>query len=74
MPIINVEMFAGRSREKKRALAKALTDAFVESCGGAPQSVQVIIRDVDKEDWAVGGLLAVDRSENTPAAPAAKQS
>jgi 4-oxalocrotonate tautomerase len=74
MPIINVEMFAGRSREKKRALARALTDAFVESCGGAPQSVQIIIRDVDKEDWGVGGSLAVDLYPDLPAAPAAKQS
>ena len=74
MPVINVEMFAGRSREKKRALAKALTDAFVESCGGSPQSVQIIIRDVDKEDWSVGGSLAIDLHPDTPAAPAAKQS
>jgi 4-oxalocrotonate tautomerase len=74
MPIIKVEMFAGRSREKKRALAKALTDAFVESCGGAPQSVQIIIADVDKEDWGIGGALAVDLYPDAMATPAVKQS
>jgi 4-oxalocrotonate tautomerase len=74
MPVIKVEMFAGRSRDKKRALAKALTDAFVESCGGTAQSVQIIIQDIEKEDWGVGGSLAVDLYPDVPAATAAKQS
>jgi 4-oxalocrotonate tautomerase len=74
MPVIKVEMFAGRSRDKKRALAKALTAAFVESCGGTAQSVQIIIQDIEKEDWGVGGSLAVDLYPDAPAATAAKQS
>jgi 4-oxalocrotonate tautomerase len=74
MPIIKVEMFAGRSREKKRALAKALTDAFVESCGGTPQSVQIVIADIAKEDWGIGGALAVDLYPDAMATPAVKPS
>jgi 4-oxalocrotonate tautomerase len=74
MPIIKVEMFAGRSREKKRALAKALTDAFVESCGGTAQSVHVVIKDIDKEDWGVGGSLAVDLYPDSPATAPVTQS
>jgi 4-oxalocrotonate tautomerase len=74
MPIIKVEMFTGRNREKKRALAKALTDAFVETCGGTAQSVQIIIEDIEKENWGVGGALAIDLYPDAPAAAAAKQS
>ncbi len=74
MPVIKVEMFAGRTREKKCALVKALTDAFVETCGGTPQSVQIIIQDVNKEDWGVSGSLAVDLYPDAPAAAPAKQS
>jgi 4-oxalocrotonate tautomerase len=74
MPIIKVEMFSGRTREKKRALAKALTEAFVESCGGTAQSVQIIIDDVEKENWGVGGALAVDRYPEETAAGPAKRS
>jgi 4-oxalocrotonate tautomerase len=60
MPIINVDLFAGRTAEQKRAFTKAVTDVFVETCGGTPQSVHVIFRDVSKEDWGVGGKLSSD--------------
>jgi 4-oxalocrotonate tautomerase len=60
MPMIRVEMFAGRTVEQKRALVRKLTDAFVETCGGVPDSVWVVIEDVEKENWGFGGRLAVD--------------
>lgn len=60
MPVIKVEMFKGRTADQKRAFAKAITDAFVETCGGTPQSVTVIYADVEKSDWAVAGRLASD--------------
>ncbi|WP_431285108.1 4-oxalocrotonate tautomerase [Humitalea sp. 24SJ18S-53] len=65
MPVIRVEMFAGRTPDQKRALAKALTEAFVAAVGGAPQSVQIILQDVEKSDWATGGVLASDRPAPT---------
>lgn len=67
MPVIKVEMFSGRSDDKKRALAKAITDSFVEICGGKPQSVHVIFDDVAKSDWAVGGELCSDLYPDQPA-------
>ncbi|WP_424811542.1 4-oxalocrotonate tautomerase [Roseococcus sp. YIM B11640] len=62
MPIIHVEMYAGRTADQKRALVKALTDAFVTTAGGSPQSVQVVLRDVEKSDWATGGMLGSDKT------------
>jgi len=60
MPVIRVEMYKGRSVDQKRAAAKALTQAFLDTCGGTPQSVQIIFIDVEKEDWAAAGILASD--------------
>ena len=57
MPVIHVEMFEGRTREQKAALVRDFTDSFVRHCGGTPDGVQVIIRDVSREDWAVAGAL-----------------
>lgn len=62
MPVIQVDMFVGRSVEQKRALVHALTDAFVQSTGAKPESVQIILRDVDKQDWGVAGELCSDRA------------
>jgi len=60
MPIIRVEMFAGRTLDQKRALAKALTEAFVSTAGSTPASVQIVFVDVEKSDWAVAGTLYSD--------------
>jgi 4-oxalocrotonate tautomerase len=61
MPIIRVEMFKGRSREQKRSLVRELTESFVRVAGGKPESVTIILQEVDKEDWAAAGALMVDK-------------
>ena len=61
MPIIRVEMFAGRTEQQKRALVRELTDAFVNAAGGTPESVNVVFTDVDKSDWGSGGELCSDK-------------
>ena len=61
MPVIRVEMFKGRTVEQKRALVRELTDAFVRTAGGTPQSIQIVIVDVEKQDWGSGGELCSDK-------------
>ena len=71
MPTIRVEMFAGRSADQKRALVKALTEATVAALGASPDSVDVILVDVQRHDWATGGTLWSDKAPAPPAAPTA---
>ena len=61
MPMIRVEMFAGRSDAQKRALVKELTDAFVRTAGGNPEAVDVLLVDVEQSNWAKGGELFSDK-------------
>lgn len=61
MPIIRVEMFEGRDIAKKRELAKALTDEMVRVTGVGEASVNVIIDEIKKENWAAGGALYADK-------------
>jgi 4-oxalocrotonate tautomerase len=61
MPIIRVEMFSGRSRDQKRLLVRELTDTFVRVAGGKPESVTIVIQDVEKEDWGAAGALMADK-------------
>ena len=63
MPIIHVEMLTGRTAEQKKALADTLTKGFIDSCGGHPQSINVIITEVEAENWAIGGTLIADRQK-----------
>ena len=60
MPVIRIEMFK-RTQEQKRNLAKELTEAFIKTCGGNKDSIKILITEVDKNDWASGGIIKADR-------------
>jgi 4-oxalocrotonate tautomerase len=57
MPTIRVEMLEGRTPEQKKNLVKALTQAVVETLGSKADSVDVLLFDVKRSDWATGGEL-----------------
>jgi 4-oxalocrotonate tautomerase len=60
MPTIRVELFEGRTTEQKRAFAKAVTEATVQTLGGSADSVDILFFDIKPQDWATGGLLWSD--------------
>lgn len=62
MPVINIQMFHGRTMDQKRAIAKSVTQSFIDAAGGNPQSVHIIFTEVSQVDWAVAGDLCSDRA------------
>lgn len=60
MPIIHVHMLAGRDVEKKRLLARRLTDVVCETLGSKPDGVRVILTDMPHDSYAIGGVLKSD--------------
>jgi len=62
MPTIRVEMFEGRTPEQKRALAAAITEACVRTIGASPDSVDILLFDIAKQNWATGGTLWSDKA------------
>ena len=57
MPIIRVEMFPDRTSDQSCDLVRELTDRFVRACGGAGDRLDVVITEVQHENWDVGGEL-----------------
>ncbi|MGU9811101.1 MULTISPECIES: tautomerase family protein [unclassified Pseudomonas] len=55
MPIVKIELFAGRSDEQKAQLAKAITQQFLERLASRPEEVIVLFQDVPPADWFVAG-------------------
>jgi 4-oxalocrotonate tautomerase len=55
MPIIHVNLVAGRSSEIKQALAKRLTEAAVETLNISPEKVRIFLHELEREDCFVGG-------------------
>lgn len=62
MPTIRVEMFEGRSPEQKKQLVQALTQAVVDTLGAKPESVDILLFDIKKSEWATGGQLWSEKS------------
>jgi len=56
MPIVEITLIEGRTKDQKRALAKEVTDAVVSSVGAPIEAVRVIIREIPPEHFAVGGV------------------
>jgi 4-oxalocrotonate tautomerase len=57
MPTYHVEMMEGRTVEQKKKLAAEITRVSVEILGGQAESVDIIITDIKRENWATGGKL-----------------
>lgn len=60
MPIVRVEMWTGRTHEQKAELAKEITNAVARIAKTSPDHTIVIFDDIDKSNWAEGGILASD--------------
>ena len=43
MPLIQVQMFTGRTPQQKRDLVRALTDAFVETAGSGVFGLKALV-------------------------------
>ncbi len=61
MPTIRVELMEGRTPEQKKNLVQALTQAVVDTLGSKPESVDVLLFDIKRSDWATGGQLWSER-------------
>jgi 4-oxalocrotonate tautomerase len=59
MPVVVVNMYAGRDKETKRRIAEGITKVF-EAENIPRDAVTVIMNDVPKDNWANGGKLASD--------------
>jgi 4-oxalocrotonate tautomerase len=57
MPTYHVEMMEGRTIEQKKKLVEAITRVTVEILDSAPESVDILITDIKRENWATGGRL-----------------
>jgi 4-oxalocrotonate tautomerase len=64
MPIVHVYMWSGVSREAKEKIIKGITKVF-EELGIPRQAVEVVILEVPKENWGVGGELASEKFKET---------
>jgi len=55
MPIIHVNIVAGRPPEKLAAMAKKVTQAVAETLDAPASTVRVLVHEIEPEHWFVAG-------------------
>lgn len=60
MPVVHVYVWKGLSNEAKRKTVEGITKVFTEM-GIPKEAVEVIIMEIPKENWGIGGELASEK-------------
>ena len=60
MPFAQIYLIEGRSEEAKRAVIDKVTQALHEAVGAPKENVRVVIQDIPKANWGIGGTSAKD--------------
>ena len=55
MPITHLHIIEGRSPDVKQRLMETITHSICECLGTKPEQVRILIHEVPKENWGVGG-------------------
>ncbi|MBA4501341.1 4-oxalocrotonate tautomerase [Marinobacterium marinum] len=58
MPIANIHIMEGRSDEQKENLIKEVTQAIARSLDAPEESVRVLIDEMPKQHFGIGGQSA----------------
>ena len=64
MPVVQVSVWAGMSKESKRRIVEGITKVF-EEIGIPKEAVEIIIYETPKTNWATGGQLHSDSEKFT---------
>ena len=58
MPLAQISMLEGRTEEQKAALIDAVTEAIMSSVGAPRETIRVVVYEVAKTNWGIGGKTA----------------
>jgi 4-oxalocrotonate tautomerase len=63
LPIVIIHTWEGKTVDQKRRISEAITKALVDIGGVRREAVEIVFCDVQKTNWAKGGVLAIDLPE-----------
>ncbi len=59
VPIVTIEMFEGRTPDQKSRLHREVSAAVADCAGCAVGDVRIIIREMQRENYSVGGRSSI---------------
>jgi len=55
MPVVEIKLWEGRTKEQKEKIIKGVTDVLTDVLGIKPAAATVLIYDIPKRNWGTGG-------------------
>ncbi|MBC7361032.1 MAG: 2-hydroxymuconate tautomerase family protein [Candidatus Aminicenantes bacterium] len=63
MPLIEIHLLEGRTKEQKKALLEAVTKAVHESINAPLETIRVWIQEFPLDEYMVAGVLASEKNK-----------
>ncbi|AXX64445.1 4-oxalocrotonate tautomerase [Bombilactobacillus bombi] len=60
MPLVHIELIEGRSPEQLKQMVQDVTEAISKNTGAPKEHVHVVLSEMQKNHYAVGGILKSD--------------
>lgn len=60
MPLVHIDLVAGRSEEQLTALVKDVTDAIAKNVNVPAERVHIVLNEMQPNRYSVGGTLVSD--------------
>ena len=57
MPVVQIYMYSGKSREQKQELVRRLSRDFEEVVSVKPESLNILFHDMEKDNWGIRGTV-----------------
>ncbi len=61
MPFVEIKMWAGVPAETRKKMVQKVTEGITEAIKCPPEAVQVVVTQIPKEDWSIGGKSCSER-------------
>ncbi len=61
MPLVEIHLLEGRTKEQKRALLEAVTRAVQESIKAPLETIRVWIQEIPLDEFMMAGILASEK-------------
>ncbi|MBC7363479.1 MAG: 2-hydroxymuconate tautomerase family protein [Candidatus Aminicenantes bacterium] len=63
MPLVEIHLLEGRTKEQKKALLEAVTKAIQESLGTPLETIRVWVQEIPKDEFMTAGILASEKEK-----------
>lgn len=60
MPIVHIDLIEGRSKEQLQGMVKDVTAAIHKNAGAPLDDIRIVINEMSKDNYSVGGVLKSD--------------